>query len=93
MDKNQAEIVKALRDIGVSVAITSNVGNGFPDLVCAARHANRNVLIEVKAEGECLTPEQVRFHASWRGPIFIVHSVAEALELFLIAKVNAASFA
>jgi hypothetical protein len=33
-DLNQSEIVKALRTVGVTVHITNQVGNGFPDIVC-----------------------------------------------------------
>lgn len=32
-DRNQAEIVKALRDAGASVGHTHTVGKGFPDIV------------------------------------------------------------
>lgn len=45
-DRNQPEIVSALRSIGASVLITSNQGGGFPDLVVGWR--GHNYLLEVK---------------------------------------------
>lgn len=78
-DANQREIVEALRARGVSVAITSNVGNGFPDLVCAWQ--GRTVLIECKrSEKEKLTPDQVRFFQAWRGKWARVSNSVEAWE-------------
>jgi hypothetical protein len=88
VDANQKDIVKALRRVGVSVAITSALGDGYPDLTCGA-HAfaagasrRRNVLLEVKLPGERLTEDQARFHAEWNGEIYTVHSVDEALAVF-----------
>lgn len=37
VDKSQAEIVKALRAVGISVMDLSRVGHGRPDLLLAAR--------------------------------------------------------
>lgn len=45
-DANQPTIVDGLRERGVTVEITSALGNGFPDLVCGYR--GLTVLIEVK---------------------------------------------
>lgn len=82
-DGNQAAIVSALRKIGVSVAVTSQVGGGFPDLVCST--ALVTTLLEVKIPGEGLTDDQLVFHATWKGPIHIVRSVDDALSLFLLS--------
>lgn len=82
VDRNQAEIVAALRKIGASVAITSAIGGGFPDLVAGYRR--RNTLIEVK-DGEAqpsdrrLTPAQERFFEAWRGRSCVVETVEQAL--------------
>lgn len=83
-DANHAEVVKALRAIGCSVADTSRVGGGFPDLVCGYR--GRNYLIEVKdgkkpPSGRRLTDDQVKFVQQWRGYWACVQSVDEALEV------------
>mgnify|MGYP001587436239 CR=1 FL=1 len=83
VDGDQKAIVKALREAGCSVAITSMVGNGFPDL-CVGRHhknyGNHSYLLEVKRyrTGK-LTPEQKEFHDTWRGHVAIVSSVDDAL--------------
>ena len=77
-DHNQAEIVKALRKVGVSVHVTSSVGDGFPDLVCSLRKGVK--LLEVKRPGESLTPDQHFFCRFF--PVHVVHTVDEALEVF-----------
>jgi Holliday junction resolvase len=46
VDANQAEIVKALRDVGAHVRPTHMVGAGFPDLVAVFRGVV--YLIEIK---------------------------------------------
>jgi hypothetical protein len=84
IDRNQPEIVKALRAIGCTVAITSAVGQGFPDLVVA--RSRRNWLIEVKdgrlpPSARELTADQVEFHARWAGQIDVINSVDEAITL------------
>jgi hypothetical protein len=79
-DANHADIVQVFRDTGCTVADTADVGAGFPDLVVGI--SGYNVLVEVKSEAGALTPDQVRFHADWRGgKVQIVRSAAEAIEL------------
>lgn len=90
VDRNQSEIVKALRAIGAQVALTSSVGQGFPDIVCGFR--GRNVLLEIKDEKQPLnkrklTPAQVEFHAAWTGEIHIVESVEQALAVVSAGRV------
>lgn len=82
-DSNQARIVEALRKIGCTVAITSGVGNGFPDLLVGYR--GTTTMLEVK-DGERapserkLTEAEAHFLATWRGgPAVVVTSVDEAL--------------
>lgn len=84
VDANQGEIVKALRAIGCTVAITSAIGNGFPDLIVARNR--RNLLIEVKdgrlpPSARGLTADQRIFHAEWAGQVDVVNSVDEAIAL------------
>lgn len=84
IDANQNEIVQALRDVGASVAITSMVGSGFPDLVVGFR--GRNFLFEIKDGSKPpskrrLTDDEQEFFDTWRGIIFIVNDVNEALEI------------
>lgn len=84
VDANHHEIVKALRAIGASVADTSAVGQGFPDLVCGFR--GRNWLLECKdgskpPSARKLTPAQIEFKATWRGHWAVVTTAAEAIEV------------
>jgi hypothetical protein len=82
-DANQARIVAALRKLGASVAITSQVGNGLPDLIVG--YQGRTVLLEVKdgdkpPSGQKLTDAEAYFLANWRGgPAVVVKDEAEAM--------------
>jgi Holliday junction resolvase len=84
VDANQTEIVAALRKAGASVAITSGVHSGFPDIVAGFRGVN--YLIEIKdgkkpPSKQALTSDQVEFHAAWRGQIAVARTVEEAFEI------------
>lgn len=83
-DGNQAEIVEGLRAIGCSVKPAHMVGKGFPDLVVGFR--GLSFLIEIKDPSKPpskrkLTPDQVKFHAEWRGQICVVETVEEAIHI------------
>ena len=83
VDGNQAEIVKALRQIGASVATCHAVGQGFPD-ICVGYNGD-TFLLEIKDPtkpkgDQKLTPSQVEWHQSWRGHVAVVKTVKEALE-------------
>jgi len=89
-DANQNEIVGALRDVGASVAITSALGKGFPDIVAGYRGIN--YLIEIKdgskpPSARRLTPDEQEFHDLWRGAVIVVKNVDEALKA--IGAINA----
>jgi hypothetical protein len=84
VDANQTEIVQALRGVGATVAITSMVGQGYPDLTVG--YHGRNYLLEIKDGSKPpskrrLTPDEQEFHDTWRGTVFIVNSVDEALQV------------
>lgn len=86
VDANQRAIVKALRSIGATVAVTSTVGQGFPDICVGYR--GRSILMEVKdgsrpPSERKLTPDQKDFHAAWRGEITVVTSATEAIDYLL----------
>lgn len=57
---------------------------GFPDLICFDRRARRVGLIEVKREGEKLSPAQVHFAEAiapaWGWPLAVVRSVEDVRE-------------
>lgn len=83
-DANQEAIVKALRKMGCSVAITSMVGNGFTDLVCGYR--GRNFLLEVKDGSKLLSAQRLTnaenlFHLTWRGQIAVITSLQNAIDI------------
>lgn len=82
VDRNQAEIVFALRAVGASVQPLHTVGKGCVDLLVGWRGVNH--CLEVKdgqrppSERE-LTKDQMEWHTNWRGHAMVVTSVAEAL--------------
>lgn len=79
-DANQKEVVKALRDAGCCVFITSSVGYGFPDL--AVSRGGQTWLMEVKRSSkEKLTVDQETFRILWRGKWARVNNSIEALEV------------
>jgi hypothetical protein len=82
VDTNQTKIVEALRQVGASVAVTSHVGAGFPDIVVGYRDVN--YLFEIKDGSKPpsrrrLTDDEQRWHNLWRGNVSVVNSVDEAL--------------
>ena len=80
-DNNQEAIVKALRSVGATVEITSQQGNGFPDIVCGI--FGKNYLIEIKnleARGKLLATQEI-FRDKWKGNVHVVTSVDEALRV------------
>jgi hypothetical protein len=84
IDANQNEIVKALRNMGASVWITSALGQGAPDFVVGLR--SLNILVELKdgkkrPSQRKLTPSEERFHNEWKGRIEIITSMEEAIAL------------
>ena len=84
VDANQPDIVDAFRACGLSVAITSAAGQGFPDLVVGGYGVN--ALVEVKDGNKspsrrALTGCQLEFRDEWRGWYEIVESVAQAVDL------------
>ncbi len=83
-DDNQKEIVKALRAIGCTVTVASQVGGGFPDLVVGFWGINH--LIEIKdgdkpKSKQRLSKVQQKFHDNWRGKVSVVTSIDEAIKL------------
>lgn len=78
VDRNQAEIVAALREAGRFVEVLSDVGRGVPDLVVS--WGGRCLFMEVKMPGEKLTEDQVDWHRRWKGPaVAVVRTAVEAL--------------
>jgi hypothetical protein len=87
-DGNQDGIVRALRNVGASVAILAAVGGGIPDLLVGFR--GRNYLMEVKdpeqkPSDRRLTPDQAEWHALWRGQVAVVETEFDALKALGLA--------
>jgi hypothetical protein len=87
-DKNQANIVATLREIGCSVQSLHKAGEGVPDLLVGFQ--GQNWLMEVKREivrgkvmpsASKLNDKQVEWHDTWRGQVDVVRTADEALRL------------
>ena len=84
VDANQPDIVKTIRDMGASVAITSSAHDGFPD-ICVG-YGGVTVLVEIKDGSKelsrrKLTKDQVKFHGSFKGAITVIETFSQAVAL------------
>lgn len=83
VDRNQEEIVKALRKVGATVQSLAAVGRGVPDILVGFRR--NTYLLEIKdyqkpPSARELTPDQVDWHMAWiGGPCVVVTTIGEAL--------------
>lgn len=83
IDRNQPEIVAALRKVGATVVSLAAAGDGIPDLLVGFRR--ETFLLEVKdgllpPSARQLNDEQVGWHIRWGGgPCTVVNSADEAL--------------
>ena len=78
-DRNQAEIVEALRKVGCTVQHLHTVGDGCPDLLVGYRY--RNYLLEIKSGKRGIKDEQAIWHATWRGQVAVVRTIEKAYEV------------
>lgn len=84
IDGNQNEIVAQLRELGCSVAITSQLGKGFPDLVVGFK--GKNYLLEIKDPSKPLsqrklTKDEIRFSYKWLGQYSVIETIDDFLAL------------
>jgi len=84
IDANQREIVKCLRNLGVSVFIMSNMGRGCPDLLLSI--FGITAIAEIKdgskpPSAQKLTKAQKDFAANWKGDYYVIRSVEDAINL------------
>ena len=88
VDKNQASVVKALRDNGADVYLLHMVGKGIPDLLVA--YKGHTILIEVKdGAHKVFTPEQIKFITGWKGGyLYRVNSSEEAIDVLKSLKLE-----
>lgn len=82
VDRNQTEIVAALRAVGASVQHLHNVAGGCPDI--AVGYKGKTYMMEIKdgslpPSGQKLTPAQEVWHRDWQGHAAIVNSPEAAL--------------
>jgi hypothetical protein len=82
-DKNQAEIVNALRQCGCTVEVLHEPA----DLLVGYRGSNS--ILEVKDKGGKLTKAQRNWHATWNGSAHVVRSIDEALRAVGILRAAA----
>jgi hypothetical protein len=75
VDKNHAEIVRALRDVpGVTVFSLATLGKGIPDICVGFRGIT--VLVEIKGATGKVNPLQAAWHDRWTGSrVVIIRSV------------------
>ena len=88
VDKNQKDVVKALRDNGADVYLLHMVGGGIPDLLCL--YQGHTLLLEVKhGADKRLTPAQIKLFANWKGGhLYRVNSSEEAVEVLKSLKLE-----
>ena len=79
VDRNQREIVAALRVMGASVQDLHNIGQGCPDLVIGFQGVT--LLAEVKNGKAGLTPDEQAWHTAWRGQVVIVRTLDDVAAL------------
>jgi hypothetical protein len=87
IDGNQAQIVRALRQVGATVLSLADMGDGCPDLLVGLR--GWNYLLEIKdgnasPSEQRLTEDQERWHKIWAGQVCIVRSPEEAIKAISI---------
>lgn len=84
-DGNHAQIAEVLRKAGCSVLSLAPMGKGVPDLLIARRDIG-NVLLEIKdgakpPSRKRLTAPEQRFFDTWLGPLYIVESIDNTLDI------------
>jgi len=84
IDANQNEIVRMLRLMGYSVAVTSACGKGFPDIVVG--RSGKNYLFEIKDGNKVpskqkLTAAEQQFSDSWKGQYDIITCLDDAVKI------------
>lgn len=83
-DDNQALIAQALRQAGYTVLDLSAVGGGAPDLAVGGvdrrTGLSANWFLEIKTSSGQLNARQRNWIARWRGPVFVVRTIDDALQ-------------
>lgn len=87
VDANQVEIVSALRKVGATVQHLHSIGLGCPDVLVGWK--GKNHLLEIKdgtkpLSARKLTAQERSWHAWWRGTVYTVHSVEDAMAVVFV---------
>ena len=85
IDANQPDLVRQIRGLGASVLHTHTLGCGAQDIVVGFRGIN--YLFEIKdpnkpQSARKLTPDEEKFHMSWRGSIYIIETIDDVVNIF-----------
>jgi hypothetical protein len=78
VDKNQTEIVQALRKAGATVQHLHQVGSGCPDILVG--YHGRNFLLELKSEKGTLTSDEQDWLYEWHGSASVVYGIVDSLK-------------
>ena len=83
-DANHSQVVNALRQVGASVQSLAATDKGCPDLLVG--YLGINYLMEIKDGDKVLSKQklnidQEHWHNFWRGSVYVVKSVDEALKI------------
>ena len=86
-DKNQKEIMSAIRQLGADCVTLHRLGQGAPDLLVP--FAGVWTVAELKTDNGIFTPKQVKWHErfGYYAPIEIWHSWQEAIDYLMTLKV------
>jgi Holliday junction resolvase len=82
-DEFHTQIANELTEAGFSVADTSRVGDGFPDLAIARN--NVEALVEIKTPRgrktalERRSARQIDFARQWKGPIIVAYNASQII--------------
>lgn len=93
-DSNQKEVFKVFRDMGCTVLNLSNVGACCDCLVAVS--PTRQILIEIKDGSKPqsqrkLTRSEAKFHDEWKGELYIINNIHEAIALVNRCRKESAS--
>ena len=83
-DKNQQEIMDAMRKMGASVTDLSKVGKGCPDLLVGINQ--KTALVEIKSSSKAkYTIHQEKWLETWKGgTVARIDSIDSAIQLIKI---------
>lgn len=79
-DDNHNEITEALKRFGFSVFDTHQLGDDFPDFICA--RSGITAVVEVKSKRGKLTYGQERFRTLWNGLHIVARHYTDVLKAF-----------